>query len=251
MPGLPPLITTLKDETDAVLIPGGEFFFGIDEQEVERIISALELPFDPVFKTELPRQAVAVRDCYIDRYPVTNRRYERFMAATKHPAPLYWSDPRWSHPDRPVVGIGYRDALAFAEWASKRLPTEEEWERAARGTDERVWPWGSEFLSQRCNSAEWGAQRTTEVGGFKGGVSPVGAFDMAGNVWEITSGNWEEFGCAIRGGSFKNNAAFCRCTSRWGVDPDVKGANWLGFRCAMDVAKARIYGRVKKEGPGA
>ena len=72
---------------------------------------------------------------------------------------------------------------------------------------------------------------------------------MAGNVWQLTSGEWEGYGKAIRGGSYRNGAAYCRTTCRWGIDPDLKGSTWLGFRCAMDIAKARIYGKAKLTNP--
>ena len=242
---LPGAITTAKDGTEAVLIPGGDFYFGIHQEDVLAVLRDLGEPSAPLFGTEIPRREVTVRDCYIDRYPVSNRQYAKFMNETGHGAPLYWGDNNWNHPDQPVVGISYRDAQAYSAWASKRLPTEQEWERAARGIDERTWPWGNEFDEKRCNSREWSASKTTRVGSMPGGVSPVGAADMAGNVWELTSGNWEGFGKTIRGGSYQNSAAYCRCTCRWGIDPDVKGSTWLGFRCVMDLSKARIYGRAK------
>jgi iron(II)-dependent oxidoreductase len=240
---LPKLLSTPKDGGEAVLVPEGPFPFGIDAARVEAQIEALNQPPEPLFRTELPPRTVVVRNCYIDRYPVTNRRFAMFIAATGHRAPLYWLDAKWNHPDAPVVGISYRDAETYARWAEKRLPTEEEWERAARGTDERTWPWGDQFATLHCNSREFAAGRTSEVGRFPNGASPVGALDMAGNVWEFTSGNWEGFGKAIRGGSYANPAAYCRTTCRWGIDPDLKGSTWLGFRCVMELAKARIYAR--------
>jgi formylglycine-generating enzyme required for sulfatase activity len=242
---LPNTIVTVRDHVEAVLVPAGDFACGIDEARLAEILAALKENADPIFKTEKPRSIVTVRDCYIDRYPVTNRCYADFMTATKHPAPLYWKDPRWNKLDHPVVGISYRDAEAYARWAGKRLPTEEEWERAARGTDERIWPWGNDFGERRCNSKEWSSGSTSEVGKFPAGASPAGADDMAGNVWELTSGNWEGFGKAIRGGSYQNSAAYCRTTCRHGIDPDIRGSTWLGFRCVMDLAKARIYGKAK------
>lgn len=241
------MITSLRDGAEMVLVPGGEFWFGVDQPEVERIAAALDHPVDPIFKTEFPRRKATVRDCYIDRFPVTNARYARFIQATGHPAPQHWSDPRWNGPDKPVIGIAWTDARDYCRWAEKRLPTEEEWERAARGTDERVWPWGSEFHRRHCNSLEWGEKQTTDIDRFQDGVSPVGAFDMAGNVWELTGGDWEGFGKAIRGGSYLNPAAFCRTTCRWGIDPSTVGSTWLGFRCVMELPKARIYARAKPQ----
>jgi iron(II)-dependent oxidoreductase len=243
---LPNTIITVRDQVEAVLVPAGDFAYGIDEARVAEIIEKLKEQPDPIFKTEKPRTIITVKNCYIDCHLVTNRHYADFMTATGHAAPLFWKDQRWNKPDFPVVGISYRDAEAYARWAGKRLPTEEEWERAARGTDERIWPWGDDFDQRRCNSKEWNAGCTTEVGKFPAGDSPVGASDMAGNVWQLTSGGWEGFGKAIRGGSYQNSAAYCRTTCRWGIDPDIKGSTWLGFRCAMDLAKARIYGKAKQ-----
>ena len=240
---LPSVIRTAKDNAAAVLVPGGDFYFGIDPEKLAAVLAGLQEPFESIFKTELPRREITIKDCYIDRYPVTNKQYGEFITATKHPPPLFWRNRNWNGPNMPVVGISFRDADAYARWAGKRLPSEEEWERAARGTDERLWPWGNEFGQRHCNSKEWNAGRTTEVGYFATGLSPVGAFDMAGNVWELTTGKWENQGVAIRGGSYKNRAAYCRTTCRWGIDPDVKGSTEIGFRCAMDLAKARIYGK--------
>ena len=240
---LPATIITTNDNAEAVLLPAGDFVYGIDPARVAQIVRTLGEDDDPLFRTEKPREIVTIRDCYIDRHLVTNSRYADFMSATGRPAPLFWKDPRLNKPDQPVVGVSYRDAEAFAQWARKRLPTEEEWERAARGSDERLWPWGNEFDRRRCNSKEWNAGTTTEVGMFPEGISPVGAYDMAGNVWQMTSGNWEGMGKAIRGGSFQSGAAYCRTTCRWGVDAEMTGSVWLGFRCAMDLAKARIFGR--------
>ena len=240
---LPQKIINQRDGGEAVLAPAGRFELGITQMKVTEIIAALKQPPDPIFTTEKSPRLVYLRDFYIDVYPVTNRQYALFMQAIHYMPPLLWTDRRYNQPDQPVTGVCYRDATAYANWAGKRLPTEDEWERAARGDDSRVWPWGDEFDPSRCNSMERHVGAPTAVGSFKSGVSPVGAHDMAGNVWELTTGEWEGFGKAIRGGSYKNAAAFCRTTCRWGIDPDIVGSAWLGFRCVMDVSKARLIAR--------
>ena len=242
---LPGAITTLRDNTDAVLVPAGTYLQGIAPGELARLVAEHKEQPDPIFATELPVHNVRLRECYIDRTPVTNRRYADFIAQTGHPAPAFWGDPRFNRPDRPVVGVTYRDAEAYCRWAQKRLPTEDEWEAAARGPDGRIWPWGNVFSAACCNSRESAMPHTTEVDRYPNGASPVGCLDMAGNIWEMTTSVWEEYSRAIRGGSFANPALFCRTTTRWGVDPAVPGTHWLGFRCIMDLAKARIYGRAR------
>jgi formylglycine-generating enzyme required for sulfatase activity len=243
MATLPRVIRTVKDNAEALLLPAGEYRIGTFEDQVQETIRKLGEKNDPIFHSELPRQVFTLKDIYIDRVPVTNARYAEFMKAMRWPDPLYWLDKRYNQPDMPVVGISYRDARAYAEWAGKRLPTEEEWEAAARGLDERIWPWGNEFHPRRCNSREAGLGRPAPVGSFPAGMGPFGTHDMAGNVWELTSSAWEHMGKVIRGGSYQNSAAYCRGSCRWAMDPDLKGQTWLGFRCVMDLAKARIYGK--------
>ena len=149
------------------------------------------------------------RRYWIAKYPVTNSQYAYFVEAGQA-EPGYWSDKRFTNPLLPVVGVSWHDARAYCQWFNEqfkkegfrvaganervslpdgyvvRLPTEEEWERAARGTDGREYPWGNEFKAGYANTEESGLKKTTAVCTYPAGVSPVGAWDMAGNVWEWT-----------------------------------------------------------------
>ena len=131
---------------------------------------------------------------YIDKYEVTNFQYKQFIDATGRATPAYWNDEKYNQPNQPVVGITWHDAVAYAKWAGKRLPTEAEWEKAARGIDGRRYPWGNEWDSLKCNSdiGGDGYQYTAPVGSFPAGVSPYGVMDMIGNVWEYTSDWYSE-----------------------------------------------------------
>jgi formylglycine-generating enzyme required for sulfatase activity len=155
--------------------------------------------------------------------------------------PGYWDDPALSSPARPVVGVNWFEASAYCNWLSAvtgteiRLPTEFEWERAARGEDGRVYPWGNEFDPKKCNSVEGQIYRTTPIGLFPNGVSPHGIFDASGNVAEWTA-NWykaysgqkedlqDDYGekyRTIRGGSWFNYRWNVRCAYRFRLVPDL------------------------------
>ena len=159
---------------------------------------------------------------WVAKYPVTNGQYARFLE-TGYDKPHYWNDKRFNNPLAPVVGVSWSDARAYCRWLNKqiekegfqvaggkermpdgyvvRLPKEEEWERAARGTDGREYPWGNEFKMGCANTEESGLKGTTAVCTYPTGISPVGAWDMAGNVWEWTASEEGKYR-VLRGGSW-------------------------------------------------
>lgn len=126
-------------------------------------------------------------DFYIDKYPVTNRDFFIFVENTKRFSSFQYDFFKLMadrKPDHPVVLVDWYDANAYAVWAGKRLPTDKEWEKAARGVDGRIYPWGNEFSEDRCNSLESRHDDTTPVNKYDKGVSPYGVYDMVGNVFE-------------------------------------------------------------------
>ena len=184
----------------------------------------------------------------IGRYPVTNAQYRRFMEATGHPVarkptPIHWDASTRAFDiglsNHPVVYVSRYDAEAYCGWLSERtgrvyrLPSEEEWERAARGTDGREWPWGEGFDAERANVHEAAIGRTTLVGAFPDGVSPVGALDMAGNVWEWTASDDVNGQAVLHGGSWIQYGVFARCASRYLDQPEAV-LNDAGFRVVCD-----------------
>jgi len=171
---------------------------------------------------------------FVARAPVTNGEYARFVEATGHEPPQHWKGniPPDELRDHPVAYASWRDAVAYAEWAGVRLLTEQEWEKAARGIDGRIYPWGDEFDSIRCNTAESSIGTTTPVHRYSpGGDSPCGCADMVGNVWEWTAGKWEAGSerRVVRGGSFYFGQGYVRCAFRNGNFPDSRLADG-GFR---------------------
>ena len=190
---------------------------------------------NPVFATEVPANIIHLKPYYIDRYPVTNFQYRKFIEQTGHREPILFRHASWGQPMQPVVFVGWDDARTYAKWAGKTLPTEEYWEKAGRGRDERWWSWGNEFQPDRCNSREFELGHTSEIGRFDAGMSPYGCYDMCGNVWEMCEGNWLEDTLPMRGGCFLGSATFVRITCRWTPEDPVDGAHWLGFRCMKEI----------------
>lgn len=211
-----------------------------------------------------PKHQVHVADFYIDRWPVTNIEYKKFIDVTGYPVPNYqvswcetegynWNPQTRLYPegkaDHPVVLITWDDALAYAAWAGKRLPTEAEWERTARGPEGWRYPWGDDFISGRCNSKEAGLAGTSPVGQFSPfGDTLEGVVDMVGNVWEWTGSLYYPYPYnphdgresheasgfrVLRGASWMNDAHVTNCLSR--LDGDFRFYNNVGFRCAVSL----------------
>jgi len=195
---------------------------------------------------ETPQQEAFINAYNIDIYPVTNAAYKEFVDATGHELPRKREEGTFPEGmgDHPVVWVNWYDAQAYAEWAGKRLPTELEWERAARGSDGRTYPWGESFDAAKGNSRETGVKGTSPVGDYPEGVSPSGAFDMAGNVWEWTVdwyeayrgslyelGRYGEQYKVLRGGSWFDGSDLVRTATRKSFDPN-QGFSTIGFRCA-------------------
>ena len=252
MIGRPARITSEIDGKEMILIPGASFQMGSDVGP----------------EKHRPQHTVELEGFYIDCYPVTNREYKHYADETGHPVPCYdvrWCDTRgynWDAEtrtfpegkgDHPVVLVTWEETLAYAQWASKRLPTEAEWELAARGTDGRLWPWGNTAALGRSNTSEAGVGGTTPVRQFSPkGDSPAGTADLIGNVWEWTSSLFRPYPYdardgrenvkvkdwrVLRGGSWVNDLYTARCYTR--LDGDFVFYNNVGFRCAAALPATR------------
>ncbi len=214
-----------------VYIPGGKFIMGYDKSS------------EP---SEKPEHEMEVAPFFLDKYEVTVEEYYRFIKARNRQAPENWSDD-WKNgyfkPGEarlPVTEVSWFDAKAYADWAGKRLPTESEWEYAARGTDKKLFPWGNEFNAKFANV---GTAKPSPVGSYSEGKSVFGVYDLAGNVAEWTDSDSLPYpgskvdplpGKIVRGGSFAKPVVFAMATSRAAFLQDRVSTD-LGFRCAMNV----------------
>jgi len=169
----------------------------------------------------------------IDIVPVTVEQYARFIEAGG-PVPRFWGEEEWRavlDPRNPVVGVSWDDAEACARWLGRRLPTELEWERAARGEDGREYPWGNGWDPARAHH-RGGPRHPLPVGGFPSGASPHGLLDTAGNVWEWCAGQFAPGLRPARGGAWNAHPEQLRCASRNGWPPGARFSN-IGFRTCL------------------
>ena len=222
-------------EPELVCVPAGPFTMGSNDIDDGKPAHTVDLP-----------------EYWIGKHPVTNEEYAQFVRATGRAVPEGWqgNKPPSGKEKHPVVNVSWHDAVAYCRWLSEmtgksyRLPTEAEWEKAARGTDRRQYPWGDQWDAKRCNTTEGGANSTTPVGQYPRGASPYGALDMAGNVWEWCSSLYQPYPYraddgredvtasayrVLRGGSWSSDRYDARCACRYRGDPDNR--YFIGFRC--------------------
>ena len=165
-----------KDGSVLVYVPGGKYTLGADDVDDD----------------SKPVHTVELSPFWIGKNPVTNEQFGRFLEATGHRQPEYWTNDRFNDPQQPVVGVSWQDAKAYCEWAGLELPTEAQWEAAARGTDERRYPWGNEEPSHELANYQGGEGRSTPVDAHPKGAGPFGTLDQAGNVWEWCEDVWNK-----------------------------------------------------------
>lgn len=231
----PPTQASTTDTGEMISIPGGAFNMGNNQGDPD----------------ERPAHPVNVAAFQIDRFEVTHALFDAFVQATGYQSEnekagkaqtwrnLFTADTA----ENPVAVVSWNDAVAFCEWAGKRLPSEAEWEFAARGTDGRIYPWGNAFDASKFNGKASGIRGTAHVGSYPVGASAFGVDDMAGNVWEWTAdwyqaypggANSQFFGekfRVTRGGGWFDEDKQVRATNRSSADPSASNDD-LGFRCA-------------------
>lgn len=249
---------------DFVPVAGGPAILGWDAGEPE----------------ERPQHTIVLAPFELARTPVTNLTYLSFMAAGGYHEPRYWlpdgwnwlvqksinqpafwGDPQFGQPDQPVVGVSWYEAMAYTAWWGEasgrpcRLPSEAEWERAARGPEGRLWPWGNTFVPTHANVAQSQLGKPSPVGAFAAGATPEGILDLAGNVWEWTGSRWGRawqtleyaypydptdgredlsgrYARVLRGGSWFDPWPECRGSKRARYLPGSRASN-IGFRVAV------------------
>lgn len=244
-------VVAVKDTTvilpdSMVLIPDGEYEIGSDDILPDR---------KPIHKVKL-------NAILMDIHEVTNEQYGRFLDSTGYELPPYWSDTLYNKPKQPVVGVSWFDAVEYCKWAGKRLPTEAEWEAAARGgLVECAFPWDGSARKERANY-RWDTLEEPKgllpVGQYT--ANAYGLYDMAGNVWEWCSDWYSQTyysdstaydnpqgpakgqAKVMRGGSWNYEGEYMEVSFRNRAKPDLK-VNYIGFRCVMDVPEDSLKGK--------
>ncbi len=274
--GLPKQIVCLKDGVEMVLIPKGVFIMGSSQRDIDLAWERMDQKSKEVYKAtkemlapEMPKIRVEIPyHFYIDKYEVTNEQYKKFCDKTQRDYPPGARKVKikeffdfLGRPKDPVVNVTLKNAVDYCDWAGKSLPLEVEWEKAARGPDGRIYPWGNEYDGTACNHGlgypPWfhenkalGFKYLAPVGSFPKGASVYGVHDMSGNVWEwckdyhsdntnklrssMYAGPKEGKYVVIKGGSYDHEKTIMRCAVRGKASPE----NWTvdrGFRCVLRI----------------
>jgi len=215
-----------------VFVPAGKFNMGSN-----------------ILPDEQPIHTVNLKAFWIDKYEIPNGAYQKCVTAGGCPQPVSWNHiDDTAKLNYPMTLITWAEAAQYCRWAGERLPTEAEWEKAARGTDGRVYPWGDQFKQSLARTAYDFDLSTVPVDRYQGGASPYGALNMAGNVWEWTADWYADNYYRLspqdnppgpasgdkrvsRGGGYGGTEAVMRTSKRRDIYPDERGS-YLGFRCA-------------------
>jgi formylglycine-generating enzyme required for sulfatase activity len=226
-------------EVIQVFVPAGSFLMG-------------SVQGDPLASSdEFPQRTVTVDAFWLDQTEVTNTHFAAFLneEGNQEEGGVTWLEllssyvliespdgvfqPKAGFEDHPVIGVSWYGARAYCEWIGGRLPTEAEWEYAARGPDSLIYPWGSE--APGCDLANHSGciGRTAEVGSYPAGASPFGALDLAGNVWEWTGDSAAGPARVLRGGAWDGDDRGLRAAHRYDVDDPSYHDSYVGFRCAQ------------------
>ncbi len=244
-----------KDGAAMVWVPAGTFTMGSTEDDINQLLLLRPTLKPAMFADERPRHPVELDGFWIYRYEVTVAQYRAYCAATKREMP---KQPAWSTDTHPVVNVSWNDAVAYATWAGASLPTEAQWEYAARGSDDRRFPWGNAWDEERCNNYSdhnplgggYHGARATPGGSYPQSASPFGVHDMAGNVWEWCLDYYDKTYYAaspvknptgpaagelrvLRGGSWGSSSATIRSACRHADSPDATYHDDGGFRCVV------------------
>jgi formylglycine-generating enzyme required for sulfatase activity len=224
------------DKSPMILISEGVFQFGLDKRQLEGLYKKYNKSFISDFFIDTGKK-VNLPSYYIDKYEINNSQFLMFINATSYKvvSQKFKSSVALKNPKWPITNVGWSDAIAYAKWAGKRLPTEQEWEKAAKGIQSNLWPWGNEDSGNNYNGKNQGKFTPVNIGSFPGGKSEYGVMDMAGNVYEMTIGRWIDDSPCMKGGSFLNKGFYTMCSFRWADNDTLNGDSWLGFRCVKDL----------------
>ncbi|MFQ5483522.1 MAG: formylglycine-generating enzyme family protein [Nitrospinaceae bacterium] len=244
------------------LVPAGPFEMGSRRSLLELDPTGLLQADRHHLGPENPAHEIILDAFYIDIYEVTNAQYQAYVRATGSKPPRFAGDERFNGPDQPVVGVSWKESLAFCRWKGKRLPTEAEWEKAARGQRPVAYPWGDAPPDSTLANYNNEHGRTLPVGSFTAGKSDYGVYDLAGNVAEwVQDWHFPEYYLyspkknpqgpekgqykVIRGGNWRNGHEDISPTSRNGTVPKNR-MQTIGFRCV-----SRVQGSGDPPGPAA